>query len=264
MSFRTAFSGACVATALMLAWNSPVSADTLTIDSSQSFLKLAVSIDGTPIATAQVPGSDTTYIAGTLEATVSGGNITFDGGSVLDFLEFDGGNTDLLPAVGGGSVGDPGTPAPADYGLLIDLGIVSGYGAVRLALADVTGGPEAIAGNAFDTSNLTLALTDGDLDVNLSGFANIADSVDISGNMALNSSGGNGYTTVNNGMQYVVLPIDLEVVIPVEISPGVVLPITAAFTGQVVTVPEPTTMALLGVACAVVPAVGYRRMRRRA
>ncbi|REK11169.1 MAG: PEP-CTERM sorting domain-containing protein [Planctomycetota bacterium] len=125
-------------------------------------------------------------------------------------------------------------------------------------------GPEALAGGVFDASALELERTAGNLDANLSGFADIAESVDISGNMALNSSGGSGYTTPINGTHYVYLPINLEVVIPVEISPGVVLPITAAFTGQVVTVPEPSSLALLGVACAVVPAVGYRRLRRRA
>lgn len=254
--------GATAAAVLSLAL--PARADTLTVNSDESYLKLEVFIEGTPIATAQLPGSDVTHIGGTLEASFAGGNITFGGGSNLDFQLYDDGNTDLLPDVGGGTAGDPGTGAPADIGLTLDLGgLAVGPGAVRLAFADVTGGPESIVADQFDASNLTLELTAGSLDVNLSGFVSLAETVDISGNSAINTSGGTGYTTLLGSTRYVVIPVNLDVVIPVDVGLPSPLPITARFTGQIVTVPEPSALVLLGIACGAAPAVGYRRLRRR-
>jgi hypothetical protein len=254
----------------MLALSSAAStaqAETLTINQALSYLRLAVLINlegEVPIATAQLPGSDFTHIAGTLEAVAGVGNINFPGGSVLDFELYDGGNTNLLPDVGGGVIGDPGTGAPADYGLNVDLtGLVAGPGAVRDALGDVTGGPTAVVADSFDATGLTLGLTAGSLDVNLSGIADVVDSVDISGNSALNINGGMGYTTIVNGMRYIRVPVNLDVIIEVEVFEGFFLPVTARFTGQIVTVPEPGTLALLGIACAALPVVGYRRFRRR-
>jgi hypothetical protein len=252
--------------ALALSLAPPAGAETLTINPAKSYLQLQVliTLEGeVPIATAQLPDSDVAFITGTLEATVGGGNISFGGGSILDFLPYDGGNTDILPDAGGGVIGDPGTGAPADYGLNVDLtGLVAGPGAVRDAVGDVTGGPAAIVADGFDASGLTLALTAGTLDVNLAGFADVVESVDISGNSALNTNGGMGYTTIVNGMRYVRVPINLDVIIQVEVVEGFFLPVTARFTGQVVTVPEPSSLVLLGAACMVVPTIGYRRRRR--
>lgn len=264
MTSTTRCSLLLLTTALVLSTAVPAKALTLTINPAESYLKIEVLLLGNPVASAQLPGSDVAAIGGTLNASFVGSFVNFVGGSTLDFLEFDNGNTNLLPDAGGGpSPGDPGPGAPADLGLVVDgLGaLAGGPAAVRLAMGDITGGPELVTATHFDTTNLSLELTSGTLDANLTGsLLNAVVSEDISGNMAVNSLGSVGTSMIVSGQHYVIVPINISVEIPVE---GFPFPIVAHFTGQIVTVPEPGTLALLGTACAAVTAVGHRRLGRR-
>jgi hypothetical protein len=255
--------------ALVASFAVPAGAETLTINPALSYLRLQIfllnpdTMEELQISFAQAPGSDYGFASGTLEVTVSGTDITFDGGSVLDFIPYDNGNTNLLPDVGGGMPGDPGTGAPADFGLFIDLqGLEFGNGAVRDVVGDLTGGPEPIVGTSFNASNLTLAIASGALDANLSGFAEVVESVDISNNSSLNLLGGSGFTTIVNGMRYVKVPIALDLTIVVEVVPGLELTLLGRMTGQIVTIPEPSSMVLLGMATLAAPSLCYRRFRR--
>ncbi len=240
----------------------------LTIDPNQSFLSLVVGgiDDGqdppvfTPLTTPQVPGSDSTRLSGQLDAHFGDGTIWFltSPGQIV----FENQNDPMEPDIGGVLPGS----AAANYGLIIDLqGLVTGPGAVRDVTSDLTSTTVPIVAGTFDSSAVTLSLNTGTLDVNLTGFTAIQDTVNISGNSGLNSDI-NGVVDIVGLTATVTIPIFVQALVPVEVSPGFVLPLTAIFEGQIVAVgqiPEPGSAVLLGMAGLGLAVVGVRHRRSR-
>lgn len=236
---------------------------TFTIDSSQSYLSIAVgAYDGDTFVSfttpqVAVPASDSTSLSGTLDVTGGFGSVGIAGGAIT----FDNQPTDMEPLPGGGLPGS----APAAYGLVIDLdGLISGPGAARGVGAGISLASTPLVGNAFSGDGALLEILSGVLDVNLTGFTSIADSLDISGNSGINA-GGSGTLDVVGLDGTLTIPLFVEAEVPVEVSPGFFLPLVARFEGQIVAtglVPEPGTIALFGVAAVALCIAGRRRLRR--
>jgi hypothetical protein len=275
-----ALAGALIASRASAA---PVS---FTIDPTQSSLQAIAYLGGPPsgggtqITTAQTGTSDTTSLYGNLIADTSapGGNISFSGGSVVNYT-YQPGN--MLPDANGGDATGPdplGTGgAPAQFGLLVNIpGLATGYISISSALSDVsdfTAGGTALSGGSFDATQQNVLVTQGSIAYWISapaisatplfGSSVIApptlsaqNGVDSSGN----SNGQVGTVTNIGGVTTITLPIFADQVVSVS---G--LPVDVIFTGQIVataTVPEPTTFALAGVGMVGLMLVANRRLRR--
>ena len=205
-----------------------------------------------------LPASDLTHLGGFVQADVSGTAITFTGGSGITF---DNQPTPMEPGIGGVL---PGSAAAA-YGLIIDVnGAITGPVRVRDALAEVTSGSIPWIGTAFDAAAASIGLTAGGMDVNLSGFTTVVDTLDLSGNSGLNLLPA-GVITFDGPVASILIPIHVQADVPVEISPGFFITLTAIFDGQIVatgTVPEPSTFVLGGMGLAGLGMAAFRRRKK--
>jgi hypothetical protein len=255
----------CSAFALIAAaTTSRTRAAEFTIDETLSSLSIVVgAYDGptfVPITSPQVavPPSNTTSLGGTLSVSGGIGSVGITGGAI----SFANQPTDMEPLPGGVLPG----AAPANYGLLIDLdGIVAGPGAARGITADITLGSQLLLGNTFNVNGAVLGILTGALDVNLQGFTSVVTSVNIGGNSGVNA-GGLGTLDVVGLDATMTVPLFVEALFPVEVAPGLVLPLTARFEGQIVAtgvIPEPGSIALLGLAGVGLCLAGRRRLRRK-
>lgn len=258
--FSRALLCALVATAVCSAATT-AKAISFAIDSSQSSLSILVgAYDGelfVPFTTPQQPGSDTTSLNGTLDVLYGGATLGLGGGAI----GFDNQPTDMEPLPGGTLPG----AAPANYGLLIDLdGLVAGPAAGRGIGASVSLAPTLLLGNSFLADGALLSVIAGVLDVNLQGFTSVVDTLDISGNSGVNTGGLGTFDLVGQDGT-ITIPIYVEALVPVEVSPGFVLPLVAIFQGQIVAtglVPEPSTVVMLGMALVGLCVAGRRRLQR--
>ena len=229
-----------------LAVASAVNADTFYVDSGFSSLQIAVYDHASSylLTWTQVTDSDITSLGGTFDATISGGYITFNSGSIT----FNDQGTDMMPAIGGGgdSAGDEMNPYPADpgsdpanYGLYLtvpndpedpEAGIaLAGVAAIRSAGLDLSSSAIAISSDVFDVGGITLGLSAGTLDYNINagdGTPYINGTTGIDGNSGPNAS--------DSGL---IIPGDpLGIFIPVFVDVHVTsggLDVDVVLTGQI-------------------------------
>ena len=110
-----------VALTIGLAWPAGAELVTYYIDSSQSSLTISGHAFGLQ-STAQVPGSLVDAFAGTITGDLSGGVLTFSGGSAI---------TALLNPAGPFTTADNLFDGPGNYGVQAD-GFVTGYGVANM------------------------------------------------------------------------------------------------------------------------------------
>lgn len=152
----------------------------------------------------------------------------------------------LLPAVGGGTAGDFGTAAPADFGGTINaLGLLPvGRVAIRDFLATVsTAAPVPVTGSGlafnFSSQSETLRTTGGAIDFNInttltSPPTQIAGSASAANLSALNASTAGGtLTNLNNalGQWQIRLPLSLTLVQNIDATTVVNLTVTGTIVG---------------------------------
>ncbi|HVU90245.1 MAG TPA: PEP-CTERM sorting domain-containing protein [Pirellulales bacterium] len=250
------------------------------------------------------PGSLTSYLGGTLNATIdpTTGTIAFGGGSSADpslyngkFPEVAAAPVPLTPQAGGGASGAPGS-GPADYGISMKVTALSiftaatGTGAVRNSAFDVTGAAVPLSGapgnQTFVTNNnLALTITAGDFDYNLKGgtplgitVPDIIGTTSLVGAPAAVTTGGVGTltSTVVDPVRQIynyMISIPVKSTINETITSGTTtINATITVTGTIagyannVQVPEPGSLALAGIAGVVglIPLVRRYRSRSNA
>jgi hypothetical protein len=250
----------------IIAMGSRASADTYTIDEANSSVTAAVYLGGPPdagggqITEAQLPGSDTSALFGTLNADVSGGNISFGGGSSISLTSFP---TVLLPDANGG---DSSSPDPAGTGGatwqiglqtndLANANGLQGYIGITNGTLDITGAATPLSGGSFDATAQTISLLTANLgywlNLNIPGvFTGVvygAETVAPPTGTAQNGVDSAGYSNYQQGSvvgNTIILPIFADVQQAVS---GITVDVI--FTGQIVAirqvaVPEPSTFVL--------------------
>lgn len=197
----------------------------------------------TYLIVSQAPGSLTSTLNGTIEATVAGGTITFDGGAAV------------APIL------QPGTflpfNAPAEFaGRVPELGAV---GALRNNLLDFSSAALAVNGaNEFDASSVVPNLLSGVFDFEVLGFlpaqtTNLAGTVTQAADLV-------GTVDIVGGQQRLMLPVSTSLVQ----SDGT-FTLEMIIEGRILAfapVPEPASMILAGMGAAGLMVVVRRRRQR--
>jgi len=233
----------CFALSLILL-ASPAQASTAVIDDSISLVTVQGSLsngtDTLPI-TPQAPGSLQTSLSGTLQVDISGGNITFFGGSLIvaadqggSFLPF---NTDANLA---GEVADilPG---------------ITAVGAFRDFTFDLIGGPIPLnLDGTFDASGLFFDSLSGTFDYEVPGLLGpFSDS--LGGQASLGSLTGS-VELLPSGNYEVIIPFSLSFLTTID---ELTLDLTAAGRISAIT-PEPSSYILAVMAALSLAGVVYR------
>ncbi len=223
------------------------------IDPLQSQIKIGGQVLGFIPIVAQKVGSNIAKIEGAMDATVDGDSLTFNW-SLADAIEQPG---PFIPGFVDTSQDPPvaGPAAPADVALF--LGNAStGRLAIRNFAVSITG-TTTLTGTEFDLTALTLTLVSGTLDFQSALLGQVGHE-EIAGESA-NPEEGTG-TLIGD-----TITIPINVAIELEISDGDP-PQTGIVTleGQIVAVlvPEPGTIAMLGMGMMGLIAIGYRRVRK--
>jgi hypothetical protein len=248
------FAATCLALATGAATACHACGDVLlfTIDSSKSSLTLGVeTLDGTPITTAQTPGSDTTIASGTAKIDVTPTTIQLLTTADTQFA--------LQPAAQSPLPGGAAGSAPAQFGLTLSVpGVASGVVAARDYVGDATSPVVALSGTSFDASQVTLDLPTGNTDYNLTVLGNPVVGSFTDNNPALNTLTG-GTFTASGGVYTLTLPLLVKG--PATVG-GVTL--NAVYSGLIVAtamVPEPGTLALAALGAVLL--LGRSRLSRR-
>jgi len=278
-----------VLTALgLVAIGARANADTsYAIDSALSSVTATVYLGGPPsqggqaITTYQVLGSDTSALTGTLNADISGGNISFDGGSSIGLTNFP---THLLPDANGGNASGPdpaGTGgATWQFGLetnaFAEAGGLSGYIGVGGATLDISGGATPITAGTFDATQQTISL----LTANIAYWLNVdipslLVGIEFGSEVVAppTATAQNGVDTAGVSNYQLGTVVGNTIVLPLfaDVSQAVSgLTVDVIFQGQIVAspgalVPEPSTFVLGGIGLiGSMLAFGARRSGRKA
>jgi len=248
---KTAFRSLLAALAVAISIGaSHVNAATYTIDQAQSSITITGTALGIIPIIRQSPGSNVAVIAGSIEASPGGGFLTFAGG-VADAIEKPG---PFLPGVISGDPPVAGPAAPADVALYL-ANASTGRLALRNFAVSITGS-SPLTGNDFDLTALTLTVTSGSLDyqVNLLGLVGHEE---IAGQTA-NPTEGTGLLV--GGTLTIPINVSIEFEVTEGDPPGMAV---VNLVGQIVaTIPEPGTVAMLGMGAIGLVAFGRRRLRK--
>lgn len=243
---------------------------TLNVVTASSSLTMSGDLNSAPF-TAQAAGSLTTSYSGTLGLNVdlTANTVQFTNlGTALANI-----NGTWIPAVGGGTVGTPGS-AQGNYGIVIAAFLLNG--AFRnLSYTVTSGAPISMTGTgpyAFNVNGGTQSFTTatGTLDYN-SGPFNIVGTTSVAGGLANNTNataaslvdGGSGVFTVT-------FPVTLNFAGTTNIGTGSV-PFNINFNGSItatgtltpVAVPEPATVAMIGASIGLAGFVAYRQRKAK-
>lgn len=253
---------------------------TWTVQSSSSSLTMssALSSGGTFLASVspQAPGSLTTTYGGTIQTAQSlvGGTPTDIAFASANLVANNNGNWDPLP---NGAFGT----SPGNYGGIIELGLFfSAYLAYRDLEADLTSAPVALTGSPFSpqafTASLDFQYTSGTAIIRQPGgilgyaLTGSTPGSDVAGGGSFASNGSISYGPGGDaGVATLTIPFNLVIG---DIAAGGDTTATNddiglyySLTGQIVataptaTVPEASSLVLLGLAGSVIGFIAYRR-----
>ena len=175
-------------------------AQVFTLDTNRSSVTISGTVLG-GVITNQGPGSLTTTIAGTINASVTGSTITFTGQSQI--LAQTNGSWQPAPDGSAGS-------APADYGGQATLSFASGDAALRNVQLDVTSPAITLNGGQFDSTMLVFAFPSNAV----SSLAyNVVGLISKHGTLALTGYATNKVTAESSlstvgGQQTLTIPVD--------------------------------------------------------
>lgn len=213
----------------------------------ESTATIAADINGGLFLTEQSPGSLTSNIMGTIEATITPGFISFGGGSNLDVIEQPG---PFLP----GNV-------PADLaGKIQDIVPgVDGYAVATDAVFDVTNGPQAVSGlGEFSTAGMQVFFMSGTTFYEVPGL--ISSSYDYGGQFSIFVPQTGTLEDLGGGALKLTIPFEVTEIIA---TPLMELVLTQTITGQIVAVvPEPSTLVLVLTGGLGLCVIGVRRQRK--
>lgn len=274
MSFVTKLLAGCIAAACVAVAFAPnASAATYAIDSSLSKITIGGSVKATGVPTvgsvnfskltaqtgSNSPNDSTSNILtlqGTLDATNTGSALNFNGGNITAID-----HPLLAPNVGGtahtpfapGAVGLRGT---ATVLFVVQLTLQAALRDLALSV----NGTAPLTGNNFALAGMNLGIDQATLEYYVSSSALNQGGTTTVTNESAAFPTANG-TLVGNT---ITIPVNISLPIQEGEAPDIVVTSTLTFSGNIVAVlvPEPGTIAMLGVGVVGLAVVGRRKFRR--